>query len=254
MKRDFSTRMRGEMRTEEDLFVDAKYKILYEDEFFLAVDKSAPLPVHPVGRFKKKNLLSLLKEERSPDSGDFGIVNRLDSETSGIVLVSKSSAAAGQLGLLLEKRKIYKEYRAIVLGIPQETQGTISIPLGVQSERGHNIRVPDLQGQTARTDYQVMRCSGGNALLKVVPQTGRTHQIRAHLAFLGYPIAGDKIYIDPGIFERYIHEGWQEEMLLVVKSERLLLHASKLEFRHPASGKPIKLSADLPLCFDLFLN
>ncbi len=242
------------LRTEADLYVETGYRILYEDGFFLAVEKPAPLPVHPVGRFKEKNLLSLLKKDLRPGPEGFQIVNRLDSETSGLVLVSRSSLMAGKLGILFERREVLKEYHAIVIGTPEQKQGTITTPLGTDVASGHNIRTPDAAGETARTDYQVLESAGDYSLLKIVPYTGRTHQIRAHLAFLGHPIAGDKIYIDPRIFERYIQEGWREEMRPVVRAERLLLHASRLEFRHPVTGEAVKLTSAIPPCFDLLLN
>ena len=242
------------MRAEEDLYVETGYKILYEDEFFLVVDKPAPLPVHPVGRFKEKNLLSLLTKELCPKGEGLRIVNRLDSETSGIVLVAKSGPMAGQLGTLFENRQVAKEYHAVVFGTPQAQEGTISASLGLKVESGHNIRMQDPHGEKAQTDYQVLSSVGGYSLLKVMPRTGRTHQIRAHLSFLGHPIVGDKIYIDPRIFERYIHEGWLEEMRPIVKAGRLLLHASRLEFRHPVTGKLVRFTSEIPPCFDSFLN
>jgi 23S rRNA pseudouridine1911/1915/1917 synthase len=242
------------MRAEEDLYVETGYKILSEDEFFLVVDKPAPLPVHAVGRFKEKNLLSLLIKDLRPGGEGLRIVNRLDSETSGVVLVAKSAQAAGKLGILFENRRVAKEYHAVVFGTPQAQTGTISASLGLKVESGHNIRSADPEGETAQTDYQVLSSAGEYSLLKVMPQTGRTHQIRAHLSFLGHPIVGDKIYIDPRIFERYIHEGWLEEMRPIVKAERLLLHASQLEFCHPMTGEPVKFASAIPPCFDAFLN
>lgn len=242
------------MRTEEELYVETGYKILYEDEFFLVVDKPAPLPVHAVGRFREKNLLSLLIRDLRPGGEGLRIVNRLDSETSGIVLVAKSSLVAGKLGILFENRQVTKEYHAVVFGAPEAQEGTISASLGLNAGSGHNIRTADPQGETARTDYQVLSLTGGYSLVKVMPRTGRTHQIRAHLSILGHPIVGDKIYIDPRIFERYIREGWLEEMRPVVKAERLLLHASGLEFHHPATVKLVKFTAAIPPCFDSFLN
>ncbi|MFH0984832.1 MAG: RluA family pseudouridine synthase [Candidatus Omnitrophota bacterium] len=242
------------MRTEADLYVETGYKVLWEDAFFLVVDKPAPLPVHAVGRFKEKNLLSLLIRDLGAGPEGFRIVNRLDSETSGIVLVAKSSVAAGKLGKLFENRHVAKAYHAVVFGKPEAQEGTISVSLGTKTDCSQHIRIPDPAGETARTDYQVLNSSGGYSLLKVIPETGRTHQIRAHLSFLGHPLVGDKIYIDPKIFERYIHEGWLEDMRPVVKTERLLLHASQLEFRHPMTGEAVKFTSAIPPCFDLFLS
>ena len=242
------------MRAEEDLYVETGYKILYEDEFFLGVDKPAPLPVHPVGRFQEKNLLSLLIRDLGAGSEGLRIVNRLDSETSWIVLVAKSGLMAGKLGILFQNRQVTKEYHAVVFGTPEAQTGSITASLGLHVESGHNIRSSDPEGEEAQTDYQVLSSPGAYSLLSVMPRTGRTHQIRAHLSFLGHPIVGDKIYIDPKIFERYIHEGWLEEMRPVVKSERLLLHASGLEFRHPMTGELVKFTSEIPSCFDAFLN
>lgn len=234
-------------RTEEELFVETKYEILYEDAFFLVADKPAPLPVHAVGRFKEKNLLSFLKRDLGSRAEALRIVNRLDSETSGLVIAAKDGVSAGKLGLLFEKRQVYKEYRAIVFGIPEPRKGNISTSLGTDSRNLHNIRVPDPAGQTASTDYEVLETGRDHALLKIIPQTGRTHQIRAHLAFLGHPIYGDKIYIDSRVFERYIVEGWREDMREVVKAKRLCLHALKLEFRHPETGAAMKFTSPMPV-------
>lgn len=242
------------MRTEEELFVETNYKVLYQDEAFLVVDKPAPLPVHPVGRFREKNLLSMLKKERAAIDNSLQIVNRLDSETSGLVLVSRSSEMAGRLGTLFEKRQVTKEYRAVVFGTPTKIRGTIEAPLGLRSGGVHNIRVPDVGGQSTRTDYEVISRNGSYSFLRIVPHTGRTHQIRAHLAFLGHPVVGDKIYIDPAVFERYIHEGWQEDMRPIVGAERLLLHACALEFTHPVSGAKLFFHSALPSCFLPFIR
>ncbi len=243
------------MRPEHELHVATDYRILYQDPSFLVVDKPAPLPVHPVGRFREKNLLSLLKKDIDSRGEDLRIVNRLDSETSGLVLVGRSAEMTGKLGILFEKRLVLKEYLAIVLGSPEVGRGTIEVPLGLKGGAVHNIRCADLNdGQAAKTDYEVLRRMSGYSLLKIIPHTGRTHQIRVHLSLIGHPVAGDKIYIDPSVFERYIGQGWQEDMRPVVKSERLLLHASRLEFQHPESNEVMTFSSDLPTCFHSFLN
>ncbi len=240
------------MRTEEDLYVETNYKIVFEDAYFLIIDKPAPLPVHAVGRFKEKNLLSLLKKDLVEKADELRIVNRLDSETSGLLIVAKSKEIAGKLGTLFERRQVTKEYIAIVFGKPQPEKGTLSFKLGTDIRSIQHVRIQDPLGETAVTDYELLESFEEYSLLKVIPKTGRTHQIRAHLAFAGCPIVGDKIYIDPQIFDRYVHEGWQEEMRNVVKCERLLLHACALEFIHPETLEGMKFRSEAP--FDHFLT
>ncbi|MCB9800480.1 MAG: RluA family pseudouridine synthase [Candidatus Omnitrophica bacterium] len=246
--------MRVYKRPEEELLIETDYRIVYDDEWFMAVEKPAPLPVHAGGRFKEKNLLSFLKRDFPALCGGLRIVNRLDSETSGLVLIAKSSDSAGKLGTVFEKRQINKEYQAVVLGVPKEKKGSVSIPLRDTIDRSHRLSAPDEQGQKAITDYEILKKDRAAALLKIVPHTGRMHQIRAHMAFLGHPIAGDKIYIDLSVFDRYVHEGWQEDMLEIIKAHRLLLHASKLEFLHPWTAKSICFASEPPACFSQYLQ
>lgn len=236
------------MRTEDDYDVILSYKIIYEDEWFIAVEKPAPLPVHPGGRFFSKNLLSLLKKERPEEY--LSIVNRLDSETSGLVLVAKSSRAAGEFGKIFEFRKIQKEYEAILLGLLPDAAGFFDQPLGFRQVERFRMRCLDLEGEAARTNYEVLQVrrveEQSYTRVKVCPETGRMHQIRAHFALAGCPIAGDKIYIDPAVYTRYIEGGWRDEMLLVTKAPRLLLHATRLVFVHPLTGESVDLKSEVP--------
>jgi len=240
------------VRTEADYDVILDYKILYEDEWFMAVEKPAPLPVHPGGRFLTKNLLSLLKKERQ---GYLSIINRLDSETSGLVLVAKSSEAAGELGKVFEFRKIQKEYEAVLLGAPPEPAGIFEQALGFRQVERFRLRCYDPQGEKARTAYETLGSYSVNGQVytraRVQPETGRMHQIRAHFALAGCPIAGDKIYIDPAVYTRYIEEGWNAEMLLVTKAPRLLLHAARLVFIHPMTDAAMDLRSEVPCVFKL---
>lgn len=242
------------IRREEDIYVETDYRVVYEDDCFLVVDKPAPLPVHPVGRFTEKNLLSLLRKHRPAEAPGFRIVNRLDSETSGLVLVAKSSEMAGKLGLLFEKRLVKKEYLAVVSGHLERSKGRITIALGTVHRRSLHMRRRDPAGEKAVTVYEVEKKGPKTTLVRVMPETGRKHQIRAHFAFIGHPVLGDKIYIDPGIFERYMEGGWNDGMKRTVKSERLLLHGSRLEFRHPATGEPMVFTSEPPALFEEFLD
>lgn len=232
------------LRPENELHVEINYKILYEDEWLMAVDKPAPLPVHSVGRFQERNLLSLLKRAGAGESAS--VVNRLDSETSGIVVIAKDSQTAGKLGIQFEKRLIHKEYLAVVLGNLDPKHGRIDLPLGPQIQWEHRMWGYDPLGKDCQTDYWVLEEKKDYSLVRVVPVTGRTHQIRAHFAAIGHPLAGDKIYIDPRIFDQYVRAGWQDGMLDTVKLPRLALHAACLRIRHPEFGDDLEFFADFP--------
>jgi len=244
---------KSKSRKEEDIYVETDYKILHDDAFFLVVEKPAPLPVHPVGRFTQKNLLSLLKNDRPAEAEGFRICNRLDSETSGLLIVAKSSEMAGKIGIIFEKRQVKKEYIAVVSGNLKPDKGTISIRLGTVHRASLHMRKPDAKGETAITNYETLKKGARHSLLRVMPETGRKHQIRAHLAFKGHPVLGDKIYINPKIFERYMNVGWMPDMLATVKSERLLLHATKLSFKHPQTGARVVFVSEPPALFHSFI-
>jgi 23S rRNA pseudouridine1911/1915/1917 synthase len=236
----------SEKKPESELYINENYKILYEDDWLMAVDKPSPLPVHRVGRFYDRNLLSLLKKNGAAES--CAVVNRLDSETSGIVLVAKNSEAAGKLGQQFAKRSVDKEYQAIVFGNfeASKARGTIQIPLGFKEINRFRLREENVFGESAQTDYEVLEQKEGYSLVRIFPQTGRTHQIRAHMAFTGHPLVGDKLYLDPAIFESYITGGWQEWMKKVVKLPRLALHACLLKIKHPLFEDELEFISEFP--------
>jgi 23S rRNA pseudouridine1911/1915/1917 synthase len=241
-------------RKPEDIVVNTAYRILYEDECLIAVDKPSPLAVHAVGSYKEKNLLTLLGRVEKYQGLELRIVNRLDAETSGLVIVARTREAASRIGKQFQNRKVSKEYQAIVFGIPQDKTGEIALPLGLESENECHYRIHDPEGEKAVTRYEVIGEGNGYAFLKINPLTGRMHQIRAHLAFIGHPVVGDKLYINRNVFKRYIQFGWLDEMLEIVGMNRLALHASRLSLVHPLTGKALEFSAGMPEEFLLFMN
>ncbi len=242
----------SDRREEGDLFVRTDYKILYEDDCMMALDKPAPLPVHPVGRFKEKNLLWIVRNQLGLE--ELRMVNRLDSETSGVVIAAKTKEAAFGLASQFEARTVHKEYSGLIFGAFPEKKGSITESLGYKIENNYHLRVFDPGGETAVTDYEVVEENSRFSLLCLKPQTGRMHQIRAHLALSGHPLVGDKIYIDLGIYDRYVQHGWEEAMLKTVKMPRLALHASSLRIRHPRTSQWMEFYSPLPQEFTDFFR
>ena len=220
-------------------------RVVYEDEWLLIIDKPAGIVVQPGNRKEKGSLLDLLEEYRlrtveSTGSGRGGSgaaeaggetippfrytpVHRLDRDTSGVLLIAKTRPAARSLSRSIAHRMVFKEYVALVEGAPSEKTGEIAVPLAtVKGTKSHSA--PDPGGREARTTYTVVKeHPDGRTLIKVSIDTGRTHQIRAHLASIGHPIVGDGEYGAKSAGPRGM----------------LFLHAWKIQFRHPETGKPL---------------
>lgn len=217
-------------------------EILHEDASLLALDKPAGLVIHPgSGRSSGTlvhRLLAAYPEIASVGGpGRPGIVHRLDKDTSGVLVVARTAAAYRELVRQFAAREVEKRYLAIVAGIPREAAGTIEAPIG-RHERKRKIMAVRSRGRPATSHWRVLETGSDAALLEVQPVTGRTHQIRVHLKHLGHPILGDPTY-GPS------RKASVPRSLLT----RPALHASRLTFRHPATGEPLTLNS--PLAADL---
>jgi 23S rRNA pseudouridine1911/1915/1917 synthase len=207
--------------------------IPYEDEHLLVVDKPAGLVVHPAPGHARGTLVQGLLAydvEGGDEPERPGIVHRLDRDTSGLLVVARSAEAHRRLQALVQARELTREYLALVVGRPRSRRGTIEAPIGRDR---HDALRQSLDSETPRdavTHFEVEQLLPRHALLRVTLETGRTHQIRVHLAAIDLPVAGDSLYGRPG------------ELGL----ERQFLHAARLGFEHPMTGERIDVSSPLP--------
>jgi 23S rRNA pseudouridine1911/1915/1917 synthase len=210
--------------------------VVYEDAALVVVNKPAGLSVHPGPGHPDGTLVNGLLAH-IPDLGGIGgelrpgIVHRLDKDTSGLLVVAKTAQAHATLVEAFAEREVAKTYLAIVRGRPELGEGMIDAPLA--RDPVHRQRMAIVEGgRPARTAFRVVAEGGGWSLVEARPETGRTHQIRVHMASIGHPIVGDALY------------GRREEGVA-----RQMLHAWRLSFRHPTSGEEMRLEAALPVDF-----
>lgn len=211
-------------------------RILYEDDFLLAVDKPAGLVVHPAPGHWSGTLVNALLHRWSGgrpglDPERCGIVHRLDKDTSGVILVAKDLATHEALSTLFQRREVLKQYTALVYGVPRFRSDEIDAPIGRHRADRKKMAVTS-SGRHAVTRYEVAETYRGASLLRLYPVTGRTHQIRVHLASIGHPVVADPVY---GRGRR-----------LPVEIGRQALHAERLHFEHPASGEELRLHSAWP--------
>ena len=241
-------RLRRSQMADANFIINTNYRVIYEDDEILVLDKPSPLAVHPVGAYAELNLHSLLKKDPRWQDTDIRFVHRLDAETSGVICAAKTEEAASFMGIQFLNGLVHKKYRALVFGTPPHAEGVISYRLGNDQSSGfQTVRVrDDKNGEEAVTQYRVIFTNGTYSFLDLIPLTGRTHQIRAHLSLLGNPVVGDKIYIDLNIFKEYVMGGLNDAMLERLKLARLALHATSLHFRHPRTHLEAEYNSACP--------
>jgi 23S rRNA pseudouridine1911/1915/1917 synthase len=215
-------------------------RVLYEDEHVLAIDKPAGLVVHPAPGARRGTLVNALVHRMGTLAGVGdperpGIVHRLDRDTSGVLLVARTPAALEALARQFRARSIEKRYVAIVRGALRPPSGMIDRPIGRHPRERKRMSVRSRRGRAAVTRWIVLERLPGATLVQLRPETGRTHQLRVHLAALGHPILGDRVY---GV-RRGARPG-------EATCARQALHAAEIAFSHPASGARIVVRAPLP--------
>ena len=211
----------------------ASFSIAYEDGHLLVVDKPAGVVVHPA-RGHWAGTLSQALEGRAAGGEEpwrAGIVHRLDRDTSGLLVVAKSDTVHRALKSMLAHRRLRREYVALVDGHPPARTGTIDAPIGRDRRDRKLMSIDSDDAREARTHFEIERLLPAAALLRVVLETGRTHQIRVHLAAIGHPVCGDPQYGTRGRFGL----------------ERQFLHAARLSFEHPVvTGAAVDVTSPLP--------
>ncbi|MGE3776404.1 MAG: RluA family pseudouridine synthase, partial [Pirellulaceae bacterium] len=224
--------------------------VLYEDDELVAINKPANMVVHPARghwsgtltaalAFHFRHLSSLGGPARP------GVVHRLDRETSGVILIAKNDLTHFSLTSQFAKRTIEKEYLAIVVGRPEHDRDVIEAPIGVHPYQREKmaIRAGHTTSRPARSYYEVVERFRGFAAVRVVPHTGRTHQIRLHLCHIGCPVLCDRLYGGRGRVTRGELVGSADAEAVL---ERHALHARRLRFAHPTTGATLEIQAPIP--------
>lgn len=222
--------------------------ILYEDETAIAVNKPAGMATIPTSRHVRNNLVGFLRVRYSREEEPFQPVHRLDRETSGVVLCAKTGEARRAFSLLFEKRRVTKIYQALVHGVIEGPEGRVDVPIGKAEGSRVRIRQAAGRGKPAGTEYLVLRRfePARISLLQIRLLTGRAHQIRAHMAHIGHPVVGDKIYgSDEGLFLDHLDGKLDDAVLRTLQMPRHALHASTLVFVHPFHGRETRIEAPL---------
>jgi len=222
---------------------DIPLDIVYEDGDLLVVNKSKGMVVHPAhGNYTGTLVNALLHHCGDSLSGINGvirpgIVHRIDKNTSGLLIVAKNDAAHLKLAEQIKVHSFTREYEAVVTGVMKEQSGTVDAPIGRHKTDRKKMCVTSENSRNAVTHYEVLKQYGGYAHLRLRLETGRTHQIRVHMAYIGHPVMGDDVYGKP-------YKGLEGQCL----------HARKIGFIHPSTGEYMEFSSELPEYFQAVLR
>jgi 23S rRNA pseudouridine1911/1915/1917 synthase len=239
---------------------DIPLDVLYEDDAIVVINKPADMITHPGKGNYRGTLAGALQfhfDRLSDVAGKLrpGIVHRLDRDTSGVIVVAKDNQVHNALSSQFERREVKKEYRAICRGVVQRDGDYIETHLRVNPKRREKMMVcePGGNAREALTFYEVLRRFERFTSVRLLPRTGRTHQLRVHLAHLGHPIVADSLYGGGTSLRRSeLRPASDSACLVAADSEddiliaRQALHAYRLEFHHPLTGKPLRIEAPLP--------
>jgi 23S rRNA pseudouridine1911/1915/1917 synthase len=210
---------------------DADLRVVFEDDDLLVIDKPAGLVVHPAPGHGGRTVVAVLEGRIGGGAeGRPGIVHRLDKDTSGLMIVARNQEAHRVLSAAIKARKVKREYLALVEGTLGSRTGTIDAPLGRDRRRRNRRAVRGAGEREARTHFEVVEVLPADTLVRVSLETGRTHQIRVHFAAIGHAVDGDREYGAKGRHGR----------------KRQFLHAARLGFEHPRTGKRLEFDSELP--------
>ena len=212
-------------------------KVIYEDDALLAINKQAGLVVHPAAGHRSGTLVNALAHRANEENEKLermGIVHRLDKDTSGVMLIAKTGAVQGKLAAAFAQRQVRKLYSALCWGVFRRQSGSCLEAIGRHRVHRQKMTVLKAGGRAAHTDYRVLEQGRLGAEVECVLHTGRTHQIRVHLAHLGHPVWGDDTY------------GRGHPLADGFSPPRQMLHAARIEIAHPLTGEMLELEAPLP--------
>ena len=224
----------------EDIPID----IIYEDDDLLVINKTSGMVVHPAPGHYTGTLVNALLYKFNLSSGEVnrpGIVHRLDKDTSGLMLVAKNDFTHEKLANMISEKLVERHYLALVDGVIKNDSGTIDVPIGRNVHNRQKMAATDVNSKDAVTHFHVLERFDNNTLLECILETGRTHQIRVHLSYIGYPVNNDPLY------------GRGKATLF-----GQMLHSKSIRFNHPRTGKELYFEVDIPKEFqdklDLLTN